>query len=120
MRKSLFLTISLIVGLGGNAQAANLALITSPPTMINMLVLFLACAASIVCLRVLSSVRGGYLSRSWQVFLGAFAALALSQLSILFQTLEIIALPIWVSPVLLLVFVAASLYAVMDTKRVLG
>ncbi|RKX25805.1 MAG: hypothetical protein DRP45_05075 [Candidatus Zixiibacteriota bacterium] len=120
MRKNLLLVVALMVGWPSRSEAADLALITSPPTMLNLMVLVLAFAAVAICFRVFTAVKGGSLSRSWQLFMGGFAILGLSQMSSLFQTLEVVSLPVWVTPGLSLLWVVALLYGVIETKRVLS
>ena len=119
MRKSLCVAFLAIVWTG-EAEAANLAVITSPPTILNLLTFLLALAAVTVCLRVLAALKGGYLSKSWQLLVAGFGLLGLSQLSSLLQAFEIISLPVWVAPFLMGLWVGTFFYAVFEAKRVLG
>ncbi len=120
MRKNLFLTAVCIVALSGRAEAANLAVITSPPTILNTLILLLACAAVAVCIRIMAAVKGGYLSKAWQVFVIGFVVLAISQIASLLQTFEVVALPGWVTPALMVLWAGIFFYGVFETKRILG
>lgn len=120
MRKSLPIAVAVTLGTAGTTQAANLAVITSPPTILNIAILLLAGAAAAVCVRVLAAVKGGYLAKSWLLFMAGFGVLALGQLLSLLQALEMISLPIWVTPGLAVVWVSVFFYGVFDAKRILG
>ena len=106
--------------IAGRAEAANLAVITQPPTILNLAVFLVAGAAVVICLQVWSVVKGGYLSRSWQLFGAGFALLLISQLSVLLQTFEIVVLPVWVTPTLLALMAALFCYGAFETRRVLS
>jgi len=120
MRRILVFTALVCAGWTGDAQAANLAVITSPPTIFDLVVLLLAFAAIAVAYQLLGSLRGGYLSKSWQLFIGGFGVLALSQIAKLLHTFEIISLPVWIAPMLLLCGVGVLFLGVFQTKRILG
>ena len=100
-------------------EAANFAVITSPPTLINILVLGIAVAGVRGAVKVLSLVRGGQLSRSWQYFVAAFAMLGLSQLAILGRAFEIINLPTFIVPACFAVMTGLFLLGIIETKRAL-
>jgi hypothetical protein len=110
----------LACGLTESVQAANFAVITAPPTILNLIVLVLGVAGIAIGFQVLSVLKGGYLSRAWQVFIAGFAVLVLSQISVLLPTFEIVSLPDWVSPGLTVLWVAALFYGVFETKRILA
>ena len=120
MRRSLIFAATACVAWAGEAQAANLAVIKSPPTILDLAVLLLAFAAIAVGFQLLGSLKGGYLSRSWQFFIGGFGVVALSQIAKLLQVFEIVVLPAWIAPMLLLAGVGVLFYAVFETKRILG
>jgi len=120
MRRSLVFTAVVCAGWAGEAQAANLAVIKSPPTILDLVVLLLAFAAVAVGYQLLGSLKGGYLSRSWQLFIGGFAVVALSQIAKLLHTFEIVVLPVWIAPMLLVCGVGVLFYGVFETKRILG
>lgn len=120
MKATTAISTLFIVGLADRADAANLAVIASPPTLLNLVVLGLAVAAIVIGLPLLRTMKGGYLSRSWQLFIAGFGVLALAQLLGLIRALEIAAIPVWISPALTAVCVGAFFYAVFETKKVLG
>jgi len=120
MKKIAILFLGLMLSQTGSAQAANLAVITSPPTILNLVILLVAIGAIVVGLKLLDALRGGLLQKSWKMFLIGFAVLVLAQASALLQTFEIMALPIWVTPGLMAVWSGLFFYAVFETRRVLS
>jgi len=104
----------------GRAEAANVAIVVASPGIFNLAVLLIACACVGVGLKILSAVRGGLLSRSWQYIVAGFSLLALAQLLTLLNAMEILSLPGWVVPVLLVAMASVLFYGVFQTKQVLG
>ena len=119
MKRIMSLSI-LLVAAAGRADAANLAVITNPPTALNMLVLFCAVAAATGAVKVLSLVRGGRLSRSWQMFVLGFALLAVGQIIMLCQVMELFTLPDMVVPAVSVAAVGLLLYGILEMKRTLS
>ena len=117
--KKLLLFAVLIAGSSIEAHAANFAVITSPPTMVNLLALIIAGVAVGGSFQVLSLVRGGQLSKSWQLFTAGFAVLALSQVAKALNTFEIVAIPEYLVPTCFAVMGALFLYGVILTTRTL-
>ena len=120
MRKIAVLPALLVLAGAGSAQAANFAVITSPPTLMNFLILIAAVVCLTGSLKVVELIRGGLLSKSWQLFLGGFAVLVLAQLVTLANSLEIVNLPSFVVPALLILMAGLFLYGVHEAKRTLG
>ena len=110
----------MVFGLAGRTEAANFAVITAPPTLLNMGTLALSLAAVVIGMQLLSAVRGGMLCRPWQIMVGGFVVLALSQVATLLQTFEIVVLPIWVAPSLMVVWAGVFFYGLFETKRALA
>lgn len=102
------------------AEAANLAVITSPPTLLNVIICLVALAAVILCWQVASVVRGGLLSKSWQSFMAAFGLLAVSQGLSVAGTIELLQLPNFVVPAILVAMSGLFVYGIMWTKRTLS
>ena len=119
MKLSTAIMAIIITGFGGRAEAANLAVIVSPPSLMSLVVFGLAIAGAVFGLQLLKVVKGGFLSRAWQVFVAGFALLALSQLAILIRVTEIAPIPLWVPQVLMVLWAGSFFYAVFETKRVL-
>ncbi len=117
-RKVLLLTLGLCAS-ACRVEAANFAVITSPPTLLNILILGIAVAGVRGAVRVLSLVRGGQLSRSWQYFVAAFVMLGLSQLAVLGRAFEVFSLPAIIVPAGFAVMTGLFLLGIIETKRAL-
>lgn len=120
MKATTALSLILIIGLSDRAEAANLAMIASTPNLLNLAVLGLSVAAIVVGIQLLKIIRGGYLSRAWQIFLAGFGVLAICQILALVNALEIAAVPGWVVPALTTVWAGVFFYGVFETKKVLS
>jgi len=120
MNKKILLGVLFLCAAGGRAEAANFAVITSPPTLLNILILGIAVAGVWGAFEVLSIVRGGELSKSWQFFTGGFAVLGLGQLATLTSAFELIVLPTFIVPTCLVVMTGLFLMGIIEAKRVLS
>ena len=120
MNKKILLGTLFLCAAGGPAEAANLAVITSPPTLLNVLILAAAVACAAAAVKVLSLVRGGLLSKSWQFFVAGFGVLGLCQLIRLGAAFELITLPAFVVPSLSVVMAGLFLTGIIETKRALS
>lgn len=118
--KRLFLITIFIMLIGSNANAANLAMITSTPTMLDILILICGVGCVLGAIKVLSLVRGGQFSKFWQFLLGGFSALILVQLLRIFNAIEIIMLPVFVIPTCFILTMGLFLYGIYEAKRVLS
>lgn len=103
-----------------SAYAANLAVITSPPTLLNLAGLVVAVICVIGSFKVLTLVRGGSFSRSWQFLMGGFITFVLGQLVMMLNTFEIISVPSFLFPAFLVLAAGLFLYGIWETKRVLS
>lgn len=120
MKKLSFLVPLIVLAIVEPGNAANFAALAQPPTMLNMVILIIACACFVFCIQLLSLVRGGYLSKSWLMFMIGFGVLALGQISRLMIDLEIVALPTWLIPTLMAVMAGAFLNGLLESKRSLS
>lgn len=120
MKSILIGTSLLVMGLADRTEAANFAVITAPPTILNLGVLILALAAVVIGMQLLGVVKGGLLSRPWQIMVGGFVVLALGQTATLLQTFEIVLLPTWVAPSLMVLWAGVFFYGLFETKRTLA
>ena len=120
MKKTFTLLGLLVIVACSNAHAANVAVIASPPNLLNVIVLIIAVVGIMASLKVLTLVRGGVFSKSWQLFVAAFGALAAAQLAYLLNTVEMLVLPAVVVPALVVVATGLFLYGIWEAKRVLG
>ncbi len=103
-----------------SAHAANFAVITSAPNLLNLAVLIAAVVGVVGGVRVLSLVKGGTLARTWQVFVLALGVLIITQMAQLGHQVELFSLPTFAVPALLVVSVGLFVYGIFETKRVLG
>jgi len=119
MKKIVLSAIALALA-ADTAHAANLAVITTPPAMLNALVLIGAVVCGVSAFKVMNTVRGGMLARSWRMFIIGFVVLVLSQAAWLVDVLEVYGLPSFVGPALLTVAIGFLLYGILETKKALG
>lgn len=120
MKRNIASTLGLLLILSPAANAANLAVITHPPNIFSLLVLIVAVAGLIGAFKVSELVRGGLMSKSWQMFIVGFVVLALAQVASLLHAFEILALPSFVVPAMLVVMVGLFTYGVYEARRTLG
>ena len=113
------MTISVIAISAEQASSANIAAIIQPPAFLSLFILVAAAACAVVCFQVVQLVRGGHLSKSWQIFLGGFIVLALSQFFTLCNNLELFTTPGWIVPVLLLAMSGLFFYGLFELRRIL-
>ena len=117
MKKTVFLTALMLVA--GSTQAANFAVITSPPTALSLVVL----VGAIVCLagayQISAILKGGFLAKTWHLFIGSFFALALSQVGVLLHDFEIYPVPAFAVPAFMLLALVLFIYGIFETKRTL-
>ena len=120
MKKSLFMAVLISGAMGSDVQAANLAVIASPPTMFSLFVLFVAGACLFGSFQVMGQVKGGYLSRSWQMFFFGFALLAISQLASIGSAMELFSLPELFTPLMLLLMSGLFAFGVFSARNTLS
>ncbi|MFC1475291.1 hypothetical protein ACFLQG_01455 [Candidatus Zixiibacteriota bacterium] len=120
MRKISICSLLIVLTTSVSAKAANFAVITNPPTILSLFVLFAAVGCLMGALKLLDLLKGGQLFKSWQIFLFGFVALAISQAAILLHDFEIFVIPNFVVPALLLVTLGLFLFGVFTTKKVLS
>ncbi len=120
MKKRVLTGIITICLLGANANAANIAMITSPPTMFSFFVLVIAGFCLFGSFQVWNQVKGGMLSRSWQMFLVGFFLLAVSQLLNVLTSMEITSVPGYVTPLLMTLMAGAFFYGIFTARKTLS
>ena len=120
MKPTIAGTCLIVLGLADRTEAANFAVITAPPTILNLGVLVLALGGVVIGLQLLGIVRGGFLSRPWQIMVAGFVVLALGQVATLLETFEIVSLPIWAAPSLMILWAGVFFYGLFETKRALA
>jgi uncharacterized membrane protein len=120
MRRYVAIPAGLILLFSPAAHAANLAVITNPPTIFNLVVLAVAVFGLVGAFRVTDLVRGGLLLKSWQLFVVGFIVLALAQVAALLHAFEFVSLPSFVVPLLLVLMVGLFAYGVHEARRTLS
>ena len=119
MKRIAVLTAVSSIALTGSAHAANFAVLTSPPTIMNLVVTLLGLAGVVIGVQLIQTTRGGLLGKAWQIFVAGFVVLVLGQVAILLQTFEIAQLPNWVAPGLTVLWAGIFFYGAFETKRIL-
>jgi hypothetical protein len=119
MKKILGWSLLGVMVMSSPAAAANLAVITSPPTLLKVVVMGVAIGCLVGTVKLLSVLKGGFLFKGWQIFMFGFAVLAVCQLASLLNDLEIFSLPDFVAPALWVVACALFLYGIFETKKTL-
>ncbi len=119
MKRIIFITFTLMM-ICSNAYAVNLAVITSAPTMMDILILICGIGCVLGAIKIIGLVKGGKFSKCWQFLLGGFSVLILVQLLQIFNALEIIMLPEFIVPVCFILMLGLFLYGIYEAKRVLS
>ena len=120
MNRSILFGMLIVLTAGSRAEAANLAVITTPPTMLNIVILVCGIICAGGAFRVLSAVRGGQLSRCWNFFVAAFGLLVVTQFLSVLNAIEVFALPGFVMPACLAAMTGLFLLGVLEAKKTLS
>lgn len=118
MKKVVLSTLGLLL-YGSDVFAANFAVITSPPTILSLLVFLGGIGCLFLTLKILNLLRGGLLFKSWQIFMTGFIALVISQLVNLVHDFEIFLIPSYVVPAILTLAIGLFLYGILEAKKIL-
>lgn len=120
MKKTLLIGLIVTIATNSSAHAANMAMIVSPPTLFSFFVMIIAGFCLFGSFQVWNQVKGGLLSRSWQMFLIGFVILAVSQFLNVLSSVEIIGLPSFIVPLLLTMMAGVFMYGVYNARKTLG
>ena len=120
MRKSIAIIFLLIVAVAERAEAANFAVITNPPTILNLLIFVFSIICIVFGYQVLSLVKGGFLSKGWRLLVGGFALMAAGQMIYLLEAFEVAVLPELIAPAIMVASVGLFFFGLFETKKVLG
>ena len=118
--KLLIMTAGMLAILSGSANAANIAVITQVPVILNIVILAGAVACLAVAIKLFNLVRGGALAKGWQLWIISFFALAFGQILILAEKLEVFAIGFDVAGLLYLVTVVLWFIGLLQTRKVMG
>ncbi len=91
-----------------------------PMSVIHLVVLLIALVCLVWALKILSLVKGGLMSKSWQMFGLGFGILIIAQLVSLGTTVKVMTLPEYIIPSLYLVMAVLWLFGLYQTRKVLG
>ena len=119
MRKIFGITALSVLALSSQAMAANIAVITSPPTMLKFVVFGVVVGCIVGSWKLLSVLKGGWLFKRGQIFMFGFGVLAVSQLTSLLNDFEIFSLPDYVAPALWVVVAGLFLFGIFEAKKTL-
>lgn len=111
---------ALLMFLPTEGHAANFAALAQPTTLATLIMLVAAGFCGFVAFQLWTIVRGGQMSSAWQLFVLAFALLAIVQLLNLLNALEIAAIPGWVIFAFSAVMVGAFILALTKSRQTLG
>jgi len=92
----------------------------SVSSIFNIFLLAVAVACLIWGLQILSLVRGGLISKSWQMFILGFCFLILAQLLIVLQNIGLFAVSAIFTTILYLLMAVTWLVGLNNTRKVLG
>lgn len=92
----------------------------SASAIFNLFLLVCAVLCLLAAVKILSLVRGGLLSKGWQMFVLGFASLVLAQVLIVSQKAHILPTPEFVTVILYLVMAGAWLAGLYQIRRVLA
>lgn len=120
MKSRIAFTAAAVTLLATSAHADEVAVIANPPTFFTFAIFAGACACIAVCFQVLMLVRGGQLSRSWQLFLAGFSVLAVSQLGLILHNFGVFTMPSWLVPTLMVAMAGVFFWGLYETKRMLS
>ncbi len=116
-----FLSMAMVLGLMESARAAIQTQELFRPNGILDLALFVGAA---FCLwwsaRVMSLVKGGLMSKGWQMFSLGFGFLLLARLLAIGETIKLATLPNYIPAAVYLVMVVIWSLGLYQTRKVLG
>jgi hypothetical protein len=124
MRKDIlfFLTICLLclIPIQPAHAAFDVEGIYTISAIFNIVLLLCAIICLIWSLKILSLVRGGLISKSWQMFVLGFCFLILAQLLAVGEKAGLFVLPVYIGTVLYLMMAMTWLAGLYQTRKVLG
>jgi hypothetical protein len=113
------IALSLFVAQSASANTGGESFF-SATGIFNFFLLVCAVMCLVWGLKVLSLVRGGLMSRSWQMFVLGFAALVLAQVFVVSHKAHILPIPEFVATMLYLVMGGTWLVGLFQIRKILG
>jgi len=123
IKKIISLIVLLLIGTSATSWAGsglNVTEFIKPMSIIHLIVLLTSLVCLIWALKILSLVKGGLMSKSWQMFGLGFGVLIIAQLVSLGQSAKMITIPEFIAPGLYMIMVMTWLYGLYQTRKVLG
>ena len=112
----------LVVVLAGNTAYASIQLedFYSTSSIFNITLLICALICLMWSLKIMSLVRGGLMSKSWQMFVIGFGFLVIAQVFVIGENAQLFLLPGYIISVFYLLMAVMWLIGLYKTRRVLG
>ncbi|HDL03365.1 MAG TPA: hypothetical protein ENH25_04450 [candidate division Zixibacteria bacterium] len=88
--------------------------------IIHLVVLICAALCLIWALKILTLVKGGLISKSWQMFVLGFCFLIAAQLTVVGENVGLLLIPTYITTALYLLMTITWLAGLYQTRRVLG
>lgn len=120
MQRTVIVMTAVLSVISGNAYAADFAAIGRIPVIVNVVILAGALACLAVAFRLFTLVKGGALAKGWQMWVISFLVLALGQVFVLAEKLEVFAIGFDIAGILYLAAVALWFMGLLQTRKVLG
>ncbi|UCD18538.1 MAG: hypothetical protein JSV44_06415 [Candidatus Zixiibacteriota bacterium] len=124
MNKPLHMIVSMLLAGFFVVQPARASIdaaqLYSTASIFNLVLLLCAIVCLAWSLKILSLVRGGVLSRSWQMFVLGFGFLLLAQVLILSERAELLQVPGFVATAFYLMMAITWLVGLYQTRKILG
>ena len=118
-KRSIGILAALVSLLHAPSYAADFSRIIQPQVIVNFVILAAALACLFLAMKLSSLVRGGALARGWQLWVFSFLALAVGQLLILAEKLDVFVIGFDIAAVLYLVTVGLWFAGLIQTRKVL-
>ena len=118
--KHIFISLGLVLFTGRSAWAGSAPGIYSTEGIVHLILLLCAIVGLIWSLKILSLVKGGMMSKSWQMFVLGFCFLVFAQLMALGESAGMFFLPSYIKPSLYLLMAITWLIGLYHTRKVLG
>jgi hypothetical protein len=91
----------------------------SVSSIFNLILLICAIIGLLWAIRILALVRGGLMSKSWQMIVLGFACLAMAQILILGEKVNILPLPGYVATLFYILMAGTWLAGLYQTRKIL-
>jgi hypothetical protein len=111
---------TIIAAVSPAAASINMSNFYNTTSIIHVIIMLLALICLAWAMKILSYVRGGLMSKSWQMFVLGFGFLLIGQVVALCQNAGLFALPESFSLLVYLLMVITWLVGLYRTRKILG